>query len=231
MNCLIVDDNKMARTALKHLLKDIDFITVAGECESIMQMTGILNKEKIDLLLMDVEMPKINALEFLKIVPNSPLVILITAKPDYAVQAFEFNVVDFLVKPVKSDRFLKAVYRAKELFESSARILETEADKEFFFIREKGISSKLVVADILFVQALGDYVTIHTTQKKYTIHYTLGALEKELSPSKFMRVHRSYLVALDKIDTVEDGTAFVHQSPVPVGDAQRSELMKRLNLL
>ena len=229
MNCLIVDDNKIARTVLKHLVNNLSFLNLVGDCEDVMQATKVMSREHIDLLLLDVEMPKISGIEFLKTVPNHPLVILITAKPEYAVLAFEHNVVDFLVKPVKEDRFLKAVYRAKEIFDSNTKMLEMH--KEYFFIREKGISSKLVISDILYIQALGDYVTIHTALKKYTIHYTLSAIEKELPLSKFMRVHRSYVIALDKIDTVEEGTAFVYQTPIPVGDNQRAELMRRLNLL
>ncbi|MCC6370455.1 MAG: response regulator transcription factor [Bacteroidia bacterium] len=229
MNCLIVDDNKLARTVLKHLISGLDFLSLAADCENILEATNIINNQKIDLMLLDVEMPKISGLDFLKTMPNHPLVILISAKAEYAVQAFEYNVVDFLVKPVKEDRFLKAIYRAKEIYESKNRLLEV--NKEFFFIREKGISTKLVINDILYLQALGDYVNIHTASKRYTIHYTLSAIEKELPPSKFMRIHRSYLVALDKIEAVEEGTAFIYQLPLPVGDNQRAELMKRLNLL
>lgn len=219
----------MERTVIKHLLKDIDFVTLAGECENVLQLTNLLNKEKIDLLLMDVEMPKISGIDFLKMFPNCPLVILITGNPGYAVEAFEYNVVDFLVKPVKEDRFLKAVQKAREMFDSH---IKTEgADKEYFFIREKGISNKIMISDILFVQALGDYVNIHTRQKKYTIHYTLSAIEKELPAGKFMRVHRSYLLALDKIDSVEEGTAYAGGNAIPIGETQRSALMKRINLL
>lgn len=229
MNCLIVDDNKMARAALKHLVSGLGFLYLVADCENIMEASNILSRQKVDLILLDVEMPKISGIEFLKTVPNHPLVILITAKPEYAVEAFEHNVVDFLVKPVKEDRFLKAIYRAKEVFESNSKMVEI--NKEFFFIREKGISTKLIIADILYIQALGDYVNIHTPGKRYTIHYTLSAIEKELPATRFMRVHRSYLVALDKIEAVEEGTAFIYQNPIPVGDNQRAELMKKLNLL
>lgn len=229
MNCLIVDDSKIARTALKHLVKGFGFLTLAGECESIAEATELMSHQRIDLLLLDVEMPRITGLEFLKSIPSHPLVILITARPEYAVEAFELNVVDFLVKPVKEDRFLKAIQRAREIHESNNR--QVEMGKEFFFIREKGVSSKLLVNDILYIQALGDYVNIYTPNKRYTIHYTLSAIEKELPASRFMRIHRSYLVAIDKIESVEDGSALVYQTPVPIGDAQRAELMKRLNLL
>lgn len=229
MNCLIVDDNKIARAVLKHLVSGLNFLTLAGDCEDVMQATNIMNGQSIDLLLLDIELPKISGLDFLRTMPKHPLVILITGKPEYAVAAFEYNVVDFLLKPLKEERFLKAIYRAKEIFDSNTKMLEV--NKEYFFIREKGISSKLIIADILYIQALGDYVNIFTVLKKYTIHYTLSAIEKELPVSRFMRVHRSYLIALDKIDTVEEGTAFVYQTPIPVGDNQRAELMKRLNQL
>ena len=229
MNCIIVDDNKMARTVLKHFVRQIEFLNLIGECENVMQASNLLSKEKIDLLLLDVEMPKMSGIDFLKSVNNHPLAILITANAEYAVEAFECNVVDFLVKPVKEDRFLKAVLRAKEIFESNERPLEI--DKEYFFIREKGISAKLMIADILYIQALGDYITIFTADKKHTIHYTLSAIEKELPAAKFLRVHRSYLLALDKVDTVENDTAYINKRPIPIGDTQKQVLMKRLNLL
>ncbi len=229
MKCLIVDDNKMARTVLKHFVRDIDFLHLAGDCENVIEATDILNKEKIDLLLLDVEMPHMNGIEFLKTIAYQPLVILITANANYAVEAFEVNVVDFLVKPVKEERFLKSVLRAKEIFESNNKPLQL--DKEYFFIREKGIMTKLLIADILYIQALGDYVTIFTHDKKHTIHYTLSALERELPASKFFRVHRSYILPLDKVDTVEENTVYVSKQPIPIGDTQKPTLLKRLNLL
>lgn len=229
MNCVIVDDNKMARTVLKHQVGNISFLNLVAECENVMQVTNILSKEKIDLLLLDVQMPEISGIDFLKSVAKRPLVILISSRPEYAIEAFEHNVVDYLLKPVKEDRFIKAALRVKEIYDSNSKTIKS--DKEYFFFREKGFSSKLLIRDILYVQAMGDYVTIHTPEKKHTIHYTLNAMEKELTSEKFMRVHRSYIVALDKIDTVEGGTAYIFQNNIPIGDIHRSGLMKRLNLL
>ena len=229
MNCIIIDDNKMARTVLKHFVREIEFLNFVGECENVLQATTLLSKEKVDLLLLDVEMPRISGIDFLKSLTDHPLAILITANSNYAVEAFECNVVDFIVKPVKEERFLKSIFRAKEIFDSNTKPLGH--DKEYFFIREKGISTKLLITEILYIQALGDYITIHTAHRKSTIHYTLSAIEKELPASKFLRVHRSYLISLDKVDKVEEGTAYINQQPIPIGDTQRSDLMKRLNLL
>ena len=229
MNCLIIDDNKMDRLALRQLVSEIDFLTLIADCDSAFEAIKILNKEKVDLLLLDVEMPKMSGIDFLKNSTTRPLVILITAKPNYAVEAFEYNVVDFIVKPVQEDRFIKAVHRAKEIHATTSQTVEM--NKEFFFIRAKSVYSKLMIADILFIQAIGDYVTIHTPNKNYTIHYTLSAIEKELPGSKFMRIHRSYVAAIDKIETIEEGTVYINQTAVPVSDTQRSELLRRINLL
>ncbi len=229
MNCLIIDDNKMARMALKQQVDNIEFLNLIGECSDIMQATNLLYTEKVDLLLLDIQMPKISGIDFLKSVSKRPHVILITSQPDFALEAFECNVVDYILKPVKTDRFVKAIMRVKELNASSTE--PVKSDKEFFFFREKGIAYKLKISEILFIQAMGDYINIHTSNKKHTIHFTLSAIEKELPADKFMRLHRSYIAALDKIDTIEEGTAYIFQTNIPVGDTFRSDLMKRLNLL
>lgn len=229
MNCLIVDDNRLARTVLRQQIMNIKFLNLVAECEDAVDAINILNKEKIDLLLLDIQMPKMSGIDFLKSVTKRPLVILITARPEFAVEAFEYNVVDYILKPVKEDRFIKAIMRVKEIHDSFSKPIKM--DKEFFFFREKGVASKLKLSDILYIQAMGDYVTIHTADKKHTIHHTLSAIEKELPEDKFLRIHRSYIVALDKIDTIEDGTAYIYQSNIPIGESHRSKLMVLLNLL
>jgi DNA-binding LytR/AlgR family response regulator len=154
---------------------------------------------------------------------------LITARPEFALDAFEYNVVDYILKPVKEDRFIKAILRAKEVFDSNTKTVKS--DKEYFFFREKGIVFKIKINDILYIQAMGDYINIQLPEKKYTLHNTLTAIEKELPEEKFIRVHRSYIVSIDKIDTVEDGTAYIYQTNIPVSDSHRSSLMNKLNLL
>lgn len=219
----------MARAVLKHQVNNIEFINLIAECENALQAAEILNKENIDLLLLDVQMPEISGIEFLKSLKKRPLIILITSKPEYAVEAFEYNVVDYILKPLTEDRFIKAILRVKEIFDSQSKTIKS--DKEYFFFREKGVASKIKIDDILYIQAMGDYITIYTSGKKYIVHYTLSAIEKELPANKFLRIHRSFTVALDKIEKVEDGTAYIFQNTIPIGDTKRSELMTRLNLL
>jgi DNA-binding LytR/AlgR family response regulator len=231
MNCLIVDDNKLARTAMKQLTSHVEHLHVVAECSSAMEAYNILQKEKIDLLLLDIEMPGMTGLELTRNLGRKrPVIIFTTVKKDYAVEAFELNVADYLIKPVSPARFIQAIEKAREIMDSSNRELQ-EADNEFVFIRDNGVLKRIKMDDILFLEAMGDYVKLHTTQKFNAIHTTLKAVEEKLPPGRFMRVHRSYIVALDKIEAIEDGTINIQQHAIPVADAYRSALNNRLNLL
>ncbi len=231
MNCLIVDDNKMARTAMKQLASHVTHLHVTGECSSAMEAYNMLQKEKVDLLLLDIEMPGMTGLELIRnLGKKRPLIIFTTVKKDYAVEAFELNVADYLIKPVSPARFIQAIEKAREIADSNNRELQV-SDNEFVFIRDNGILKRINTADILFMEAMGDYVKLYTSQKFHAIHTTLKSLEEKLSPVRFMRVHRSYIVALDKIEAIEDGTIIIQKNAIPVADAYRAALNNRLNLL
>jgi two-component system LytT family response regulator len=230
MNCIIVDDNKLMREMMKDLISAYESIHLVAECEDTFQAKNALDKHDVDLILLDIEMPKMSGLEFIKSLKNPPLIILVTAKENYAVEAYEYNVVDYLVKPVNESRFMKAISRAQEIFNAGKK-QEITADPEFMFIREKGVITKLKTEDILFIKALGDYVTIHTPSKNYTIRINLRTIEDKLPGNKFFRLHRSYIVALNKIDTVEQETVFIQKHPVPIGEQQKQQLLEKLNLI
>jgi two-component system, LytTR family, response regulator len=228
MNCLIVDDNKLARTAMKQLASHVDQLHVIGECASAIEAYNLLQKEKTDLLLLDIEMPGMSGIELTRnLGKKAPIIIFTTVKTDYAVEAFELNVADYLIKPVSPARFIQAIEKAKELFNSPIELSENE----FVFIRDNGILKRIRIDEILYLEAMGDYVKLHTAQKYYAIHTTLKAVEEKLPAAKFMRVHRSYIVGLDKIESIEDGTIIILKHSVPVADAYRSALNNRLNLL
>lgn len=230
MNCIIVDDNKLMREMMKDLISAYESIHLVAECEDTFQAKNVLDKNDVDLILLDIEMPKMSGLEFIKSLKNPPLIILVTAKENYAVEAYEYNVVDYLVKPVNESRFMKAINRAQEIFNAGKK-QEITADPDFMFIREKGVITKVKTEDILFIKALGDYVTIHTTGKNYTIRINLRTIEDKLPGGKFFRLHRSYIVALNKIDTVEQETVFIQKQPVPIGEQQKQQLLEKLNLI
>jgi DNA-binding LytR/AlgR family response regulator len=231
MRCVIVDDNPMARMAMKKLTEQVKDISVVAECENAMEAYNIVSKQPVDLLLLDIEMPGMSGLDLTKnLGKKGPFIIFTTAKTNYAVDAFELNVVDYIVKPVELPRFLKAIDRVKEAIESDKEQIEVK-DKEFVFIRDSGILKKINSDDILYLEAMGDYVKVFTSQKFHIVHATLKSIEEKLPSFKFMRVHRSYIVALNKIDYIEEGVISINGIAIPVADAYRTTLNNKLNLL
>jgi len=231
MTCIIVDDDKMARTALRNLIAKVDFLELKEECSDAMEAFNYLKKEQVDLVFLDVEMPGMNGLELIKNLEKRPLVVLITANQNYAVDAFELNVTDFIVKPVTMSRFMSVVSRAKEILENKNQTIGLDEKGNYIFVRSNSVLTKIQLKDIIYIQALGDYVNIHTNDKRYTVHSTLRRMEEKLTPSKFYRLHRSYLVSMDHIDTVEDNTAYVGKNHLPIGEQFKKELLRKLNLV
>lgn len=230
MNCIIVDDNKLARAAIKHLISEVNFLELKQECDNPVDAFNYLQQENIDLVFLDVEMPGMSGLELIKNLKRHPIIILISAKKNYAVEAFELNVADYIVKPVTLNRFMAAVSRAKELFDKKDQKVEIE-EKNYIFIRSNSILTKIKIKDIVYIQALGDYVNIFTSDKRHTVHITLKSMEEKLPRNLFYRLHRSYLVALDHIDNIEENTAYVGQHPLPIGEQFKKELLKKLHLI
>jgi DNA-binding LytR/AlgR family response regulator len=231
MKCLIVDDNKMARMAMKQLISHSKELVLVRECANAMEAYNTINEESVDLIFLDIEMPGMTGLELIRNLGNkSPLIIFSTAKKDYAVEAFELNVVDYLVKPVTTSRFLQSVEKAAEAFASNKQEVKVE-DQEFVFIKDNGVLKRINVDDILYLEAMGDYVKVHTALKFHVLHSTLKSIEEKLPSTKFIRVHRSYIVSLNKIDSIHEGVISMPKATIPVADTYRINLNKRLNLL
>jgi len=227
---MIVDDNKVARMAMTQLVSMVKDLELVAECVSALDCYQQMKNIKVDLLLLDIEMPGMSGIELAQnIAGKNVLIIFTTAQTSYAIEAFELNVVDYLVKPISPMRFIKSIEKAKAIFDSNNQI-EID-DKEFVFIKDSGILKRIDVNDILFMEAMGDYVKLFTNQKFHIIHTTLKSLEEKLPSSKFMRVHRSYISAISKIDFIEEGVINVSNYTIPVADAYRNALQKRLNLL
>lgn len=231
MNCLIIDDNKIARTTLKQLASQVKDLMVAGECSNAMEAWNLLQEQPVDLLLLDIEMQGMSGLELTRnLGTKRPVIVFTTSKKDYAAEAFELNVADYIVKPVTPPRFIQAIDRVREILDSSKEEVKFTED-EFIFIRDSNIVRRLSLQDILYAEAMGDYVKLYTPGKFYAIHTTLKAVEERLPPGKFLRVHRSYIVAISKIETIQDGALIINGKPIPVADAYRSALNKRMNIL
>jgi DNA-binding LytR/AlgR family response regulator len=231
MNALIIDDNEMARMTLKQLAGRVDDLTIVAECANAFEAYNLLLTEPVDILLLDIEMPGMSGLELTKnLVNKRPVIIFITSKKEYASDAFDLNVVDYIIKPVTGLRFIQAIDKAREILNSNKEEVNVKED-EFIFIRDSNIIRRLKLDNILFAEAMGDYVKLYTPEKFYAIHTTLKSVEERLPASRFLRVHRSYLVAINKIDSLEGGVLIINRTPLPVADAYRSALNKRMNII
>ena len=217
--------------ALKQLVMQVPSLELIAECNDAREALDSLDSKQVDLLLLDIEMPDMNGLDLIRKLGNQrPLIIFTTAKKDYAVEAFELSVVDYLVKPITLPRLKQAVERAGEVLESNKEEVKVE-EQGFVFVKDNGILKRISIDDILFLEAMGDYVKVHTSQKFHVVHATLKSIEEKLPASKFIRVHRSYFVAINKIDYIQEGTISIGKTTIPVADTHKSNLNKRLNLL
>ena len=233
MTCILVDDNPMARAALRQLAEHIEQLEVVAEFDSATSVYNFLQKQSVDALFLDIEMPDMTGLELLQNLSERPPVVLCTSKREYAAEAFELNVVDYLVKPISLPRFIAAYEKLKThaLVDNDA-LKTSNKDVNHIFIRANNALIRLDLADIFFIQALGDYVTFVTTTKKYTAHLTMQNIEKALPSPQFARVHRSYIVNTHRIDAIEEGSMLIiNKQIVPLGEQYKSNLMKKLNLL
>ena len=176
MKCIIVDDNKMARMALKQLVSQISELELVAECSDASEALTSLNNSQVDLVLLDIEMPDMTGLDLTrKLGKQRPLIIFTTAKTDYAVEAFELNVVDYLVKPLSFPRFRQAVEKAAEALESNKEEVKVE-EQAFVFVKDNGVLKRISIDDIYFLEAMGDYVKVHTPQKFHVVHATLKSI-------------------------------------------------------
>ncbi len=230
MDCIIVDDDEMSQKAMKHLVSQVPFLNLVGTYSNPSEAIDALNKGKIDLMLLDVEMPVMNGIEFMRSLKKPPMTILATSKKEYALEAFECNVVDYLVKPIAVNRFFSAIEKSKHLHKDFSENIPL-SNHEFLFAKVNGVLTKICMKDILWIEALGDYIVVNTLEKKYTIHSTLKSIENKLSSDKYIRVHRSYIVSLENINSIDDNTIVINKQLIPVGFVYKENLTKRLNLL
>jgi DNA-binding LytR/AlgR family response regulator len=232
MRCIVVDDSKMASRSLAQLIAQVDFLELKKEFNDPLDAFKFLQSEKIDLMFLDVEMPGMTGLEIVKHLKDPPLIILVTSKKEYAAEAFDLDVADYIIKPISLSRFMTAVYKAKELFEGKHHVMDMdEAGKGYIFVRSNSQLVKINLNDITHVEAMGDYITIHHASKESTIHSTLKNFEEKLPPDKFYRAHRSYLLAIDHIDKIVENTAYIGQIAIPIGEQYKRDLLKKLHLI
>ena len=232
LRCLIVDDEPLAIDVIENYLKRLN-ISIIKRCENAIEAFRFLQHESIDVIFLDIEMPLLTGLDFLKSLKNPPAVIITTAYRDYAVEGFELDVVDYLIKPIPFSRFMKAIEKVHH-FERQAigqgEISTGEGD-EYLFLKVDRKFVKVLVKDILYIESLKDYIRVKTNSDTWISYQSLSGITEKLPQEKFMRVHRSYIVALNKIDFIEEGVINVGKNAIPVADAYRGSLNQQLNLL
>lgn len=230
LNCLIVDDEPLARQVLREYVADVDFLMLAGEAENPVAANNLLGGNQIDLIFLDVQMPKMSGLEFLKNVQPAALTVITTAFPEYALQGFEFDALDYLLKPIGFDRFLKAVNKARDfhrLKKFSGQPNETAA--EFFFVKCEQKIEKINLADVLYVEGMSNYVVIHTPERRYIAYLTFKGIAEKLPQDQFVRVHKSYLVALRAITSLDADEVKLAQKRLPISKHYRAHVLEKIN--
>jgi DNA-binding LytR/AlgR family response regulator len=230
INCIIIDDEPLARAGLKEYINDIGFFNLIGEFDNALAATEILGSGQVRLLFLDIQMPKITGIDFFKTLAAPPAVIFTTAYPQYALDGFEVNALDYLVKPFSFERFYKAALKAKELLEQKQndKAGMQEAAPTYFFIKADNSLVKIMYADVLFVEALQNYVTIHTTTKKYISYLTFKSAEEYLPVDAFIKVHKSFIIAANRVDSIDGNEIHIGQYRIPISRTLKDEVMEKL---
>ncbi|HVV55794.1 MAG TPA: LytTR family DNA-binding domain-containing protein [Mucilaginibacter sp.] len=225
ITCVITDDEPFARKGLQSYIEKIGFFELAGMCEDALQLSDLLQKRSVDLLFLDIQMPHITGVEFLRSVRNPPKVIFTTAYQQYAIDGFELDVMDYLLKPISYDRFLKAAWKARDYF---AQKTYPENEVTYLFVKSNGRLEKIAFDDVLFVEGMENYIAIYLDGRKIITHMTIKSLLEKLPSKQFIQTHKSYVVAVDKIDSIEGNTLHVRDYKVPVSKYLRDEVLGQI---
>jgi len=237
IHCLIIDDEPPAREILKQHIAGVEALELAGTCSNAVEAVSFLKEHPVDLLLLDIQMPQLMGTNFIRTLKNPPKVIFTTAYRKYAVEGFELDAVDYLLKPISFERFLKAVNKVLQLNISSAQAMPTSATKEkqsgesnsFLYFRAERKMVKVFFRDILYVEGLKDYIRIVTDNKTIVTKYVLSTLEEMLPANEFLRIHKSYIVAIYKIDSYNADTIHIAKHELPIGRLYKFDVNRVLN--
>jgi DNA-binding LytR/AlgR family response regulator len=236
IRCLIVDDEPLAQRVIERYAEDLPFLEIVHQCENAMDALELLKSNEIDLIFLDINMPKLTGIEFLRTLKHSPLVIITTAYAEYAIQGYELNVLDYLMKPFSFERFVKAVQKARELIEgrehAGVEISHQQSNEgDFIFIKSSKKTFRVNFTDILYIEALGDYVKIFTTDKMIVSYHSMKNLEKVLPPKNFPRVHKSYIISISKVDIIEGNQIKIRDRWIPIGTNYKTEFEKLIKTI
>ncbi len=240
MNCISIDDEETARVILEQLCEQIDGLNLVESFPNAMQAIKFLNKNDVDLVFLDIHMPDFTGFDFIETLKNPPKIILTTSDKNFALEAFEYDcIVDYVLKPITQSRFNKSVEKAKSITKpsnskaviTSVKESENTVSETDLYVNIDRRLIKINLTSISVIEAKGDYILIKTDSKNYTVHSTLKKIQEKLPDHLFLKVHRSYIINTKKIIDIEDNSVLIAKDVIPVSRSNRSELMKRLNLL
>jgi two-component system LytT family response regulator len=226
ITCIITDDEPFARKGLQGYVEKIGFLDLKGVCEDALQLSEMLRQEPVDLLFLDIQMPHLTGIEFVKALSNPPKVIFTTAFEQYALQGFELDVLDYLLKPISYERFFKAAWKAHDYFASKAE--KPSAAVPYMFAKANGKLEKISFDEILFIEGMENYAAVHLISKKLIIHTTIKALLEKLPAGQFVQTHKSYIAAIDKVESIDGNTLYIQKHQVPVSKYLRDVVMEQI---
>lgn len=230
INCIVIDDEPLARKGIKEYIGELDFLHFIGEFDSPLKAFALIRTPEVQLIFLDIQMPKITGLDFFKTLSQPPPVIFTTAYPQFALEGFDLNALDYLVKPISFERFLKAANKAKEYYELRIKnqMDAKEGISDHVFIKVDGRLVKILFENILFVEALQNYIAVHTKEKKYISYLTLHALSEFLPPTDFIKTHKSFIVAVDKVESIDGNNLQIGKHQIPVSRSLKEEVLGKL---
>jgi DNA-binding LytR/AlgR family response regulator len=229
MKCIIIDDNELALKATEQCVSKLENLSLVQSFEDSIKALSWLSTNSIDLIFLDIEMPELNGLEFIKALKQPhPYIIFTTSHTEHALEAYDYNVADYLVKPISFPRFLSAIGKVQDMYEKNKI---DHADNDTLFIKKGNLIVRVNKKDIMWIEGLGDYVTLNTEKEKFIVHSTMHAIEQKFSSTEFIRVHRSFIIRIDKINNIEDNCISYFDKFIPIGKTYRETVYKRLNML
>ena len=234
INCIIVDDELYARKLLAGYVEKIPGLELKSQCKNSMEAMQALNNDKIDLMFLDIQMPDLTGVEFLKTLPRKPVVIFTTAYHDYALEGYELDVIDYMLKPISFERFLKGVNKAFDFINIKKNRFEihitekSTTEKDYINLKADYKIYKVKLNDILYIEGLREYVTFRTKERKYIVLESLKHLEEILPSSKFMRVHKSYIINSEKVNSLYGNIIEIGEQEIPIGKSYAEEVKRTL---
>jgi two-component system LytT family response regulator len=237
MKCVIIDDEPLAVDLIKEFVSKVDSLELVNTFTNAIDAISIINQSNVDLIFLDIEMPHFSGIDFINAIEKKPLIIFTTAYSNYAVEGFNLGAVDYLVKPIPFHRFLKSVLRAQQIFNplnspANTNLVTTpEIEQDFMFVRAEYENVKLNFSDILFIEGLKDYVKIYTTDNKYTLTLiSLIKLENSLSPKGFARIHRSYIINIKHVKSIQKNKVIIAEKRIPISESYKKSFFEKINL-